>query len=318
MRNKSVYALALAVILFALAPGCRSSGKLRLAFVTNNASDFWKIAEKGTQKAAQELGNVEVEFRVPGAGDASEQKRIVDDLMAKGIDGMAISPVDPANQTQMINDVAKQVAVITQDSDAPQSSRACYIGTDNRAAGRQAGELVKQALPQGGKIMVFVGKADAQNARDRFEGLKEALQGSNVQVVDLRTDDADPTRAKSNAETALVSTPDLAGMVGLWAYNAPAILSAVRAANKVGKVKIIAFDEQDETLQGVQEGSIEGTVVQQPFEFGYQSIKALARIKDGDRSMIPETKQIFVPTKIIRKDNVEEFRRQLNQLLGRG
>src|SRR5205085_2088651 len=82
---------------------------------------------------------------------------------------------------------------------ASQSDRACYIGTDNRAAGRQAGELVKASLPQGGKIMVFVGKADAQNARERFEGMKEALTGSNVEVIDLRTDDADRVRAKSNA-----------------------------------------------------------------------------------------------------------------------
>ena len=321
MRNKSVYALLLAsALLGALLGGCGggSGKKLRLAFVTNNASDFWTIAQKGTEKAARELGNVEVEFKMPGEGSAAEQKRIVDDLLARGIDGMAISPVDPNNQTQMINEVARQILVITQDSDAPQSNRACYIGTNNREAGRQAGELVRQALPQGGKIMVFVGKADAQNARDRFEGLKEALQGSNVEILDLRTDDADLSRAKSNAETALVRYPDLAGMVGLWAYNAPAILSAVSSAGKTGQVKIIAFDEQDETLQGIKDGAIEGTVVQQPFEFGYQSIKAMAQIKGGDNSVVPAAKQIFVPTRIIRKDAVEQFTRELNQLRGRG
>ena len=293
--------------------------RLRLAFVTNNASDYWTIARKGTEKAVQELGNVDLEFRMPGEGSAAEQKRIVDDLLAKGVDGMAISPVDPANQTQMINDAARQILVLTQDSDAPESQRACYIGTNNREAGRQAGELVKQTLPQGGKIMVFVGKADAQNARERFEGMKEALAGSNVQVVDLRTDDADRVRAKSNAADTLVRYPEVAAMVGLWAYNGPAILSAVRDAGKVGQVKIIAFDEEDDTLKGVSEGAIVGTVVQQPYEFGYQSIKTMAQIiTTGDRSMIPPSKQIFVPTKVITRDNVEEFTRQLNQLRGRG
>ncbi|HEY9284197.1 MAG TPA: sugar-binding protein [Pyrinomonadaceae bacterium] len=297
-----------------------SAGKrLRLAFVTNNASDYWTIARKGTDKAVQELGNVDLEFRMPGEGSAAEQKRIVDDLLAKGIDGMAISPVDPANQTQMINDAARQILVLTQDSDAPDSQRACYIGTDNRAAGRQAGELVKQTLPQGGRIMVFVGKADAQNARERFEGMKEALAGSNIQVIDLRTDDAERVRAKSNAADTLVNYPDVAAMVGLWAYNGPAILSAVRDAGKVGKVKIIAFDEEDDTLKGIQEGAIEGTVVQQPYEFGYRAIKMMAQIAGtNDRSAIPATKQIFVPTKVIKKDSVEEFTRQLNQLRGRG
>ena len=137
--------------------------KLRLAFVTNNPSDFWTIARKGTEKAAAELPNVAVEFQMPGDGTAAGQQRIVEDLVAKGIDGMAISPVDPQNQTQLLNRVAGQALVFTQDSDAPNSNRACYIGTDNVAAGRQAGELVKEALPQGGTIRVFVGMLDAQN-----------------------------------------------------------------------------------------------------------------------------------------------------------
>src|SRR5205085_1040765 len=152
--------------------------KLRLAFVTNNPSDFWTIARKGTEKAAAELPNVAVEFQMPGDGTAAGQQRIVEDLVAKGIDGMAISPVDPQNQTQLLNRVAGQALVFTQDSDAPNSNRACYIGTDNVAAGRQAGELVKEALPQGGTIRVFVGMLDAQNARERYQGLQQSLAGS--------------------------------------------------------------------------------------------------------------------------------------------
>jgi len=291
--------------------------RLRLAFVTNNPSDFWTIARRGTQKAEQELGNVEVEFQIPGQGTAAEQKRIVDDLLAKGVDGIAISPVDPANQTQMLNDAARQVLVMTQDSDAPQSDRVAYLGTDNRAAGRQAGELIKEALPGGGKIMLFVGNADAQNARERYEGIKESLAGSNVQILDLRTDDTQRERAKANATDALVRHPDVAAMVGLWAYNGPAILSAVRDAGKIGQVKIIAFDEEDDTLRGVREGAIHGTIVQQPYEFGYQSIKMMAAVLGGDRSGIPANKQIFVPTLVIKQNNVEEFIVKINQLRGR-
>src|SRR2546430_4730818 len=189
MKSRSALALAICLAAAAALFGCArqqqqgssptASKKLRLAFVTNNASDFWTIARRGTDKADQELDNVEVEFRISADGTAADQKRIVDDLLAKGINGMAISPVDPANQTQMINDAAKSLLVITQDSDAPQSDRACYIGTDNRAAGRQAGELVKSSLPQGGKIMVFVGQADAQKARGGFGGLEGGLAGSD-------------------------------------------------------------------------------------------------------------------------------------------
>jgi len=269
-----------------------SSGKsFKLAFVTNNASDYWTIARKGVEKA--------------------------DDLISVGTNGIAISPVDPDNQTQLINETAKKALVITQDSDAPTSDRAFYIGTDNVAAGRQAGELVKEALPSGGKIMVFVGKSDARNAAERYQGLKEALQGSNVEIIDIRTDDTDRARAKTNAADTLVKYSDIAGMVGLWSYNGPAILNAVKDANKVGQVKIICFDEEDETLAGVKDGAIFATVVQQPYEFGYQSVKLMAQILGGDKSAIPANKQINVPTLVIKKDAVEEFIKKINSLRGR-
>ena len=109
----------------------------------------------------------------------------------------------------------------------------------------------------------------------------------------------------------------LAGMVGLWSYNGPAILAAVKEANKTDKVKIVAFDEQDETLSGIKDGSIYATVVQQPFEFGYRSMELMSKILGGDRSQIPASKQIFVPTKAIKKDNVEQFTKEITALRGR-
>jgi len=298
---------------------CSRTGekKTKLAFVTNNASDFWTIARKGVEQADKELPKVEVEFRIPADGTAAEQKRIVDDLLAKGIAGMAISPVDPDNQTQLINDAAKQALVVTQDSDAPQSARAFYIGTDNHAAGLQAGQLIKEALPQGGKIMVFVGKIDARNAQERYQGIKDALQGSKVEIIDVRTDDTDRIRAKSNASDTLVKYSDVAALVGLWSYNGPAILNAVTDAGKVGQVKIVCFDEEDETLAGIKNGAIQATVVQQPYEFGYQSVQMMSKFLGGDKSGIPPSKQIFVPTLIIKKDTVDAFIEKTNKLRGR-
>ena len=298
--------------------GCarEQSSTKRLAFITNNAADFWTIARKGTEKADAGLPDVEVEFRL-GDGTAAEQKRIVDDLLAKGVDGIAISPVDPANQTAMLNDAAGQALVFTHDSDAPDSRRECYVGTDNVAAGRQAGELIKEALPRGGRIAIFVGKLDARNAQERLQGIKEAIAGSGIEIIDVRTDDTDQVRAKANVAEMLVSHPDVAALVGLWSYNGPAILNATRDAGRIGQVKIIAFDEDDETLTGVKSGAIAGTVVQQPYDFGYQSIVLLAKALGGDRSGIPANRQLFIPTKVIRQDNVDEFRTTLAQLRGR-
>jgi ribose transport system substrate-binding protein len=317
--GRSVIFILISLLILANA-SCNKTGeakKTRIAFITNNTSDFWTIARKGTEKAQAELPNVEIEFRINSEPTAAGQQRIVDDLLAKGVDGIAISPVDPKNQTQLINRAANQAVVFTQDSDAPNSNRACYIGTDNEAAGRQAGQLVKEALPEGGRIMVFVGTMDAQNAQDRYRGLKQTLEGTKVEIIDVRTDGGESVNAKRNAADTLVKYPDIVGMVGLWAYNGPAILGAVKEAGKIGKVKIVAFDEEDATLSGIKEGAIYGTIVQQPFEFGYQSMIKLAKAIGGDKSGIPPSKLDIVQTLAIKKDGVDDFIVKINKLRGR-
>jgi len=302
-----------------------ADGRLKVAFVTNNASDFWQIARAGTEKAAAELG-CEVLFRIPPMGTAQEQQQIVQDLVTLGVSGIAISPKDPENQTAMLNRAAAAVNLVTQDSDAPNSDRICYIGTDNYQAGVAAGELLKKTLPEGGKIMLFVGTLDAQNAQDRKKGIEDTLAGTGIEIVDTRTDETDRLKAKANAQDALVVHPDLACLVGLWSYNGPAILSGVQASGQLGKVKIVCFDEEDEALRGVQEGRIAGTIVQQPFEFGYQSVKLLAALAADDRLsgrpqpdglVVPKDQVIIIPVKTITRDNVDAFWTELKQQTGK-
>jgi len=291
---------------------------LQLAFVTNNASDFWKIAEKGVEKAEKEDPTIKVDFKIPPTGAAAEQQQIISDLLAKGVQGFAISVKDPANQKQLLNDAAKKAMVFTQDSDAPESDRACYVGTDNKEAGKMAGEAIKKALPNGGKIMFFVGSKDVQNAKDRAAGIEQVLKGTKITIVDTRTDETDRAKAISNVSDAVVKDPTLSCLVGLWSYNGPAIHNALKAAGKLGKIKIVCFDEEDETLAGVKDGSIDATVVQQPFEFGYQAITLMAKAIRGDKSVIPAEKKVIVPTKLISKDNVDEFWTNLKKQTGKG
>src|SRR5688500_20354401 len=112
--------------------------------------------------------------------------------------------------------------------------------------------------------MLFVGKLDARNAQERVQGIREALAGSPLKIIDVRTDDGDGIRAKANVADTLVRYPDIKGLVGLWSYNGPAILNAVRESGKVGKVRIVAFEEADENVAGVTDGAIHATGLQQP------------------------------------------------------
>jgi ribose transport system substrate-binding protein len=222
------------------------------------------------------------------------------------VDGIAISPIDADSQTDFLNSIATNMLLVCTDSDAEGTKRACYIGSDNVAAGVQAAELLKAALPQGGKVALFVGNLKAQNAKDRIQGIQDGLAGSNIQIVDILANETKVTLAQKNAEDALAKYPDLAGMVGLYSYHGPAILTAVRSAGKVGKVKIVCFDVDSETLTGIAAGEIYGTIVQKPFVIGRQAIIRMDKYLHGDKTQLAGGK-ILIPTKAITRKNVAAF-----------
>jgi ribose transport system substrate-binding protein len=334
------FRIVLACLLGCVVMGCdkdqpaNSSGqskKPKVAYITNGVDPFWTIAEKGANDGGKEY-NAEVTVIMPPT--AEDQQRRVEDLLVKGIDGIAISPINADNQTSMINKTAKQIPIITHDSDAPASDRLVFIGVDNYVAGRMCGKLVKEVLPDGGKIAIFVGRLGQDNARLRRQGVidelldrpennknldppGEEIKGAKFTIVGTYTDQFDRAKAKSNAEDVISKHPDLAGMVGLFAYNPPMCLEAMRASKKLGQIKLIGFDEQEGTLQAIKDGYCHGTVVQNPYMYGKESVRVLTAIAKGDKSVLPANKVIDVPARQIRKDNVEEFWADLNKKLGK-
>ena len=315
--NKLLATTAVAAALVGLAGTTQSQQKKTLAFVVNGASDFWKAAEAGVKKAQTELPNYTLTFKYPEQSSAAIQTRIMDDLVAAGVAGIMVSAVDPKTMGDALNRVGGQVALFTTDSDAPNSKRVAYIGSSNTDAGKQAGQLMLKAMPNGGKCMGFVGLPGADNARERIEGVKETIKGSKIELVDVRADDIDQTRAKRNVEDTITARPEINCMVGFYSYNTPRIYEALKDAGKIGKVTIIGFDEDPITLGGVKDGTIVGTVVQQPYEWGYQGMKLMAKYIEGDKSVIPANKLIIVPTQIIDKSNVDAFWTTLKERQGK-
>ncbi|MEZ5865298.1 MAG: sugar-binding protein [Geminicoccaceae bacterium] len=315
-RHALTLAAALLAGTFAIGPAA-AQDKPVLAFVTNAAADFWTIGRAGVMKAGEELPGYTTEMHIVSEATAAEQRRIIDDLLTRGVAGITISVIDPANSRDLLNRAAEHAVLFTSDSDAPDTNRLLYVGTDNVAAGEQAGELIKKALPDGGKIMLFVGTMGAANAQERVEGIKKVLEGGNIEIIDIRTDEVDFARAKRNVEDTLTTYPDIDGLVGLWSYNTPQIVEAVKAAGKDGQVKVIGFDEDPVTLRGIADGVVDATVVQQPFEFGYQSMILMAKVIEGDKSVIPADGLLIIPTKVIDKSNVDEFRQEMQKLLAK-
>lgn len=306
-----------AFMVIMLVPGCDRGDKLQLAFVINNPSPFWTLARAGIRKAEKEF-DVTVDFQVPGQGQAAQQRQIIETLIAKGVKGMAVSVLDPKGSIDLLNEASKTMPVVTQDSDCPDSKRVAYIGTDNVAAGRMAGEEIKKALPDGGRIAIFVGKLDVANARERDAGIRESLAGTNIEIVQTFTDEGQRPTAQTNVRNALDKYPDLKCLVGLWSYNAPAIVKVVMEKGLQGKVKIIAFDEEGATLDAIEDGTVQSTVVQQPYEFGYLSIRALAKLARKQDAGLPPNGLVYVPVKVIDGTSLKEFREKVRQMLEEG
>jgi ribose transport system substrate-binding protein len=295
------------------------------AYVTNGVDPFWDLCAAGVRIAEKEFG-ITCEILMPPKG-VVDQKRMMETLLANGVDGVAVSPIDAENQTPFLNEVAANTILITQDADAPMSDRLVYIGANNYKAGRALGKLVKEAIPEGGEVMLFVGRLEQLNARQRRQGVIDELLARPMQelakakfdpvdstnlggkdskyvIVDTRTDNFDKAKAKSNAEDAITKYKDLKCMVGLFAYNSPACIDAIKEADKSGKIKICGFDEQDSLLQAITDGFAYGTISQLPWEYGYESIKMLKDIYEG---RMPETSYVEKSFASVTQENIAEF-----------
>jgi ribose transport system substrate-binding protein len=316
MKRIALMGAAVALALSSLT--AHAADKKTLVFVANGASDFWKAAEAGVKKANAELPNYDMQFKYPSQSAAAIQQRLMDDLVAAGVSGIMVSAVDPKTETEALAKIAKQTLLLTTDSDAAKSGRVAYIGSSNVAAGKQVGEILKKALPDGGKCMAFVGLPGADNAKERIQGIKDVIGGTKIEIVDVRADDIDMARAKRNVEDTLTAHPDVNCMLGIYSYNIPQIYQALKEAGQLGKITVTGFDDDPITLGGIKEGTVVGTVVQQPFLWGYEGMKDMAKILEGDKSFIPADGLIIIPTKVVDKSNVDEYAKELAKMQGKG
>lgn len=287
---------------------------VKLAFVTNNASEFWKIASNGVHKYENEA-KVQVDIKMPPNGKTEEQNQIIETLVSQGYDAIAVSVIAPRDQISVLNKAAEKARLITFDSDADQSNRLLYVGSLNYEAGKKLGEQIVKLLPEGGKMAVFVGTLAADNAAQRLKGIEDAIKGHNIQIVEKREDQTDRAKARKNVEDIINNSAlDVKLVCGLWSYNGPAIAAAIEGAGKKGKVLAAVFDFEDGTLAGIQNGTISCTLVQHPYDMGYRSAKwmhELATDFDKTKAKIPADKIDNTGLEVVDKKNIAEFSKRL-------
>jgi ribose transport system substrate-binding protein len=324
MRGREVVRLGQAATVWlavVLAGGCQGQGGggadsakvVKLAFVTNNTAEFWKIAGNGVHKYELEA-KVQVDIKMPPNGKTEEQNQILENLVSQGYDAIAVSVIAPQDQVSALNSVAAKARLITFDSDAAQSKRLLYVGTINYEAGKKLGERIVELLPKGGKMAVFVGFFSASNAAERLRGISDAIAGHGIEIVEKREDQTDRAKARSNVEDILNARPDVNLVCGLWSYNGPAIAAALEGTGKRSKVLAAVFDEEDGTLKGIRAGTIAATVVQHPFEMGYRSAKWMHRLAtdfEKARADIPADGIENTGVEVLDKSTLDDFERRL-------
>lgn len=300
-----------------------------IALLVGGKTDpFWQRVADGAQQAASVHG-ADLQVIIPEDGGDDQTKRLLT-LNPDEYDGIAVSPMQPKKQTMPISVLATRTKVVTFDNDAPESVRHAYIGTNNYVSGVQCGRIVREALPDGGTVALFVGDHERENSQLRRQGVVDALRDDNrmpgedldpidkpitagpYTVVATYLDGGINSVAKENALRALEEHPDLDAMVGLYGHNAPMCLKALEEQGKLGEVKIVAFDGHEDTLAGIEAGQIAGAVVQEPFQYGFESVRILVALAQ-DKSFQPHAGRgsFYLPCVTVTADNIVELQGKL-------
>jgi ribose transport system substrate-binding protein len=273
-------------------------GDKRILIMTNGNSPFWDACRVGLQEAEKELGLnktgmravLEVNDGTPqGQIDKLRQFASQSDIVAIGI-----SPCDAANLAvaELMRDLKRRgVHVVTIDSDMDREklrdTRFAFIGTDNLAGGRELGKCAKNLRTEGGEYVTFVGRTGAQNAMDRVEGVRQGA-GDKFKALDNMGDETDLTRARENVRNAIRNHPKLNTLIGIWSYNAPAIVDVVAEMKNRDRFTIVVFDAEPLAIKQMGEGMIDAMVVQNPYQMGYQGVRLLKALVEDDKATISQ------------------------------
>jgi ribose transport system substrate-binding protein len=306
--------LALAALAsISLMGAVQAQEKLKFAVVPKAMNNpFFDLTRDGCMAEATKLGNVECIYQGPVEHEPATQAQIIDDLITQGVDGLAISVSDAAAATTLIDKaVAAGIAVITFDSDAADSKRVAYVGTNNKDFGVALGEELLKIKPEGGTYGMISGGAAAPNLAERVDGVRQALQGSKwTEVPGSPTfSNDDVALAVQQAGDLKTANPDLGAIVpvGGWPLFAPDgwknFVDPVKADVDSKKLALVAADTLPAELQLLKEGYVHALVGQRPYEMGEVAMQTLLKIRNGEK--VDEI--IYTGLDRVTADNVDQF-----------
>lgn len=304
----SLAATILAAPLLATGAYAKDAKDIVVAVIPKVAVPFFDDCNAGAKAAAEKAG-IQYQWVVPQNTQGSTQVKIVEDLIAKKVDGIAISVNEPKSVEGVIKQAtAAGIKVLTFDSDSANSGRSMYIGTINEAAGTTMGESMAKALDGKGEVAIVTGQLGASNLNERIAGIKKALaKYPEIKVVATEGTEDDLAKAVSVDEALFRGHPNLKGIFGVSQVGGPSVAKVMAEkefADKKGAVKVFAFDDLPDTVKGVKEGFINGIMVQRPVTMGKLAVEHLvAQIQGSEK----EPKDVDTGVTVVDANNLGSY-----------
>ena len=274
---------------------------------------YWQEHRRGLEEAAEELG-VDVVFTGENGSDALRQLDIFEQVLKEDPAGILVCPIDKEAMIEPINRAIDMgIPVICIDTDAPESKRMTYFGTDNYRSGYLAGEIIGKKLGGIGDVGILT-IPGIYSLDERQRGFEECLAEKypGIDVVAVMNDEADPSRAANIAVQMFEDYPSIVGLFGTDAASGVGAAIALNEKDKLGKIKVVAFDKDSEVLELVEQGKIEATLVQRTFAMSYFGLKFLydynhnSNLRNSDGiSLMPDVVDTGII--VVTKDNVDSF-----------
>jgi ribose transport system substrate-binding protein len=282
--------------------------KLVFGVVPKITHPFYDDVLSGLEEKTSELEGVEYQWIAPPTGNPAEQVQILEDLINKGVNGIGLAPLEAASVEPVIAQAkAAGIPVVTFDSDAPNSERVAYYGTDNRAAGRNQAEVMAEAIGGKGKVALVTGSLVMANLTERIAGVKEvfAEKYPDIEIVDTIATDDDFAKGLDVCEAMLRAYPDLNGVIAVSMTGSvamPKVLADPAFADRKGLV-VVAFDDFEDTLKGIRDGYILATMVQRPKQMGVLVIDGLYALNTGEPAESVDTGIV-----VVNMDNIDSYK----------
>ena len=303
----AVWPMVLALLLSGCAAGVPAKPHTVTVIAKSTQTEFWLSVFAGAKAAATEY-NAELNILGPETEEDYEtQNQMIADAVEAGTEAIVFSAIDFEKNAAAIDDAAKAgVKIVAIDSSVDSELVSTYIGTDNYAAGQMAAQAALDRVDGPLKVGVVNYDVGTANGQERERGALDAFRDSGraeiTAVVNTLTEAA---RARTDTAAMLGRSPDINVLL---AFNEPTSVGAAQAVEDLGcteDVFLVGFDSNVVTIDGLQEGTVDALVVQNPYAMGYLGVESACRLLTGQTNDMEPT--VDTSTKIVDRDNLFEI-----------